>query len=91
MSPSGSTYTTFLPAPELRAVLINAIGEANTTEVLEGRRKIVTSCGSGMTAGVLWLGLRLLGVEKPGLYDEVSDLHRNSSHVRCRTQLNTFD
>jgi thiosulfate/3-mercaptopyruvate sulfurtransferase len=25
-----------------------------------------------MTAGVLWLGLKLLGVRKVGLYDEVS-------------------
>lgn len=52
---------------------MNALGETNTKDVLEGRRKIVASCGSGMTAGVLWLGLRLLGVEKPALYDEVKD------------------
>jgi len=70
VTPSGSTYTTFLPVPELRSALVNALGETNAKDVLEGRRKIVASCGSGMTAGVLWLGLRLLGVEKPGLYDE---------------------
>jgi hypothetical protein len=39
---------------------------------LKGERTIITSCGSGMTAGVLWLGLKLLGVRKVGLYDEVS-------------------
>lgn len=50
---------------------MNALGETNAKDVLEGRRKIVASCGSGMTAGVLWLGLMLLGVEKPALYDEV--------------------
>ena len=27
--------------------------------------------GSGMTAGVLWLGLSILGVKKLSLYDEV--------------------
>lgn len=73
VTPSGSTYTTFLPVPELRSALVNALGETNAKDVLEGRRKIVASCGSGMTAGVLWLGLRLLGVEKPALYDEVKD------------------
>lgn len=37
-----------------------------------GRRGVVASCGSGMTAGVIWLALKSIGVEKIGLYDEVS-------------------
>lgn len=32
-----------------------------------------------MTAGVLWLGLKLLGVEKVGLYDEVSVMNLHAA------------
>ncbi|KAL5518591.1 hypothetical protein ACEPAH_274 [Sanghuangporus vaninii] len=69
-APSGVVYTTFLPPDGLRKALVDAIGEKNAKDVLEGRRPIIASCGSGMSAGVLWLGLRILGVEKPTLYDE---------------------
>ena len=48
-----------------------AVGEEETRAILEGKRKVVTSCGSGMTAGVLWLGLNLLGAKGVALYDEV--------------------
>lgn len=69
-TPSGDTYTTFLSAPAVRQTLNNAIGEKNAQDVIDGKRSIVASCGSGMSAAILWLGLRLLGVEKPMLYDE---------------------
>lgn len=40
-----------------------------------------------MTAGVLWLGLKLLGVDKVGIYDEVSVSDAtngiNDSSVKC--------
>ena len=68
---TGTTYATLLPPSELREALIKAVGKDNAENVLSGQRSIITSCGSGMTAGVLWLGLRLLGVEKIALYDEV--------------------
>lgn len=92
VSPTGASYTTFKPVEELRDALVNAVGKENAQDVLEGKRKIVTSCGSGMTAGVLWLGLRLLGVSKPSLYDEVSllasfmiagDLHGACAFLRA--------
>jgi hypothetical protein len=51
---------------------VDAIGAEQAESVIKGERPIITTCGSGMTAGVLWLGLKLLGVEKVGLYDEVS-------------------
>lgn len=54
--------------------LEKAVGEGGVKEVLEGKRGVIASCGSGMTAGVLWLGLRMLGVQSPAIYDEVSGL-----------------
>lgn len=34
-----------------------------------GEQSLVMTCGSGMTAAVLWLGLKMLGVES-SIYDE---------------------
>lgn len=62
------------------AALEEALGTQNAKEVLEGKRGVVTSCGSGMTAAVIWLGLQLLGVRRVGLYDEVSPVP-----IRCLT------
>ena len=56
---------------DIRKALSDAVGPEETERILQGKRQVVTSCGSGMTAGVLWLGLQLLGVERVGLYDEV--------------------
>ncbi|KAL4069384.1 Rhodanese-like domain-containing protein [Scleroderma citrinum] len=70
-TPNSSTqYTTFRPIPELRQVLVDAIGAEHAEQVIGGNRSITTSCGSGMTAGVLWLALRMLGVPNVALYDE---------------------
>ncbi|KAF9560216.1 Rhodanese-like protein [Agrocybe pediades] len=66
----GQEYSTFLPPEEIRKALENAIGPAETEKVIQGQRSVTASCGSGMTAGVLWLGLQLLGVKNVGLYDE---------------------
>lgn len=64
-------YTTLKSSQQIIETLRNALGDERLKEVIEGKRGIVTSCGSGMTAGVLWLGLKLLGVDKVALYDEV--------------------
>ncbi|KAI0786025.1 Rhodanese-like domain-containing protein [Abortiporus biennis] len=64
------TYTSLRSNAELHEALREALGPERAQDVLSGKRNIVASCGSGMTAGVLWLGLKLLGVEKVGLYDE---------------------
>jgi hypothetical protein len=53
------------------AQLKSAVGEEQAQAILEGKKNVVASCGSGMTAGVVWLGLSLLGVRNVGLYDEV--------------------
>ncbi|KAF9229659.1 Rhodanese-like protein [Gyrodon lividus] len=69
--PDASTqYTTFLSEPELRQALVDSIGADEAELVITGKRSITTSCGSGMTAGVLWLGLKLLGAPDVALYDE---------------------
>ena len=68
---SGETYTMFKSRDQVLEELKIAVGEEETRAILEGKRKVVTSCGSGMTAGVLWLGLNLLGAKGVALYDEV--------------------
>lgn len=68
---SSIQYTTFLSEPELRQALVDVIGADHAQVVLTGKRPITTSCGSGMTAGILWLGLKLLGAPNVALYDEV--------------------
>ncbi|KAF9643839.1 thiosulfate sulfurtransferase [Thelephora ganbajun] len=67
---SGETYTRFKTRDEILEELKKAVGDGETRAMLEGKRQVVTSCGSGMTAGVLWLGLDLLGVKGVALYDE---------------------
>ncbi|KIL71073.1 hypothetical protein M378DRAFT_96038 [Amanita muscaria Koide BX008] len=69
-SEDGTEYTTFLPPSELRDALENAIGSERAELVIKGKIPVVTSCGSGMTAGILWLGLKLLSVNNISIYDE---------------------
>lgn len=68
---NGQEYTTFLPPSEIRRALDNAVGAGEAAKIIRGERSVITSCGSGMTAGVLWLGLQLLGAPHVSLYDEV--------------------
>jgi len=68
---SGEPYTTFKGRDQVLEELKKAVGEEETRAILEGKRKAIASCGSGMTAGVLWLGLNLLGAKGVALYDEV--------------------
>ena len=49
------------------------MGKDEWTKVKAGERNVVATCGSGMTAGVVWLALQTAGRESPvGVYDEVS-------------------
>jgi len=72
LSKEGTEYTTILSPGEIRTVLENTIGREELEDVISGERSVVASCGSGMTAGVLWLGLQLLGAKQVAIYDEVS-------------------
>lgn len=66
-------YQTLLAPAALEQKLIEALGEERWNQVKSGEKRVATTCGSGMTAAVLWLALSRLGVKsKPGLYDEVS-------------------
>ncbi|KAA1468594.1 thiosulfate sulfurtransferase [Dentipellis sp. KUC8613] len=68
---STAKYTTFLPPDELRKALVDAVGPEYAQQILEGKRKVISSCGSGMTAGVLWLGLKIISEStKVAIYDE---------------------
>jgi thiosulfate/3-mercaptopyruvate sulfurtransferase len=76
---NGDTYTTLLLPSELRDALIRSLSASSTAEgerilqrVLEGQKPVVVSCGSGMTAAIIWLALQELGAKgKVALYDEV--------------------
>jgi thiosulfate/3-mercaptopyruvate sulfurtransferase len=68
---SGATFSTFLPPRELHRKLEDAVGTENAGLILDGQRRVTTTCGSGMTAGILWLGLKLINETTPvALYDE---------------------
>lgn len=69
--PQGSTYTVFREPSEIRDELDKAVGAAHAERIVKGEATAVTTCGSGMTAGILWLGLKILNAPKIGLYDEV--------------------
>lgn len=61
-----------LESPEqIRKVLLQAVkGDTGLLQdIIEGKRRITNSCGSGMTAAVIWLALHELGVSS-SIYDE---------------------
>lgn len=76
---NGEIYTTLLPPSGLRGVLIQSLSTSDTAEgdrilqrVLQGQTQVAVSCGSGMTAAIIWLALQELGTQsKVALYDEV--------------------
>lgn len=68
-SENGASYTVINSPDELRAAAQKALG-SNLDAVLSHQRQVVNTCGSGMTAAVLWLTLQQLGVES-AIYDEV--------------------
>lgn len=82
---NGDKYTSLLPPSDLRGVLIRSLGSSGgdriLQRILEGQKPVVVSCGSGMTAAIIWLALQLLGTKgKVALYDEVSQLR---DHDQC--------
>ena len=68
---AGTPFTVIRPVAEIRQALIDAVGEQRAEAIIKGEASVATTCGSGMTAAVLWLGLKLLGADKVALYDEV--------------------
>lgn len=66
------TFTEMASSSALHESLEGAVGKELADQIRSGKRSVAASCGSGMTAGVIWLALKIMGVEKVGLYDEVS-------------------
>jgi len=68
---SDKTFSTFLTPDDLRRKLVEAVGPKHAQLILEGKRGVSATCGSGMTAGILWLGLKLMEESTlVSLYDE---------------------
>ncbi|GAA6062599.1 hypothetical protein JCM10212_004894 [Sporobolomyces blumeae] len=64
-------YKTLLPTYELEGVFEKAMGKETWELVKKGEKAVTTTCGSGMTAAILWLALQKCGVEAPvSIYDE---------------------
>jgi hypothetical protein len=69
---SSKTFTTFLPPNELHRKLADAVGTEYAQLIIDGKRSVATTCGSGMTAGILWLGLKLIEESTSvAIFDEV--------------------
>lgn len=82
LSPPSSTqpsYKTVLPHDQLKTALLKALGgdQARLQALLDGQISVVNSCGSGMTAAIIWLALQELGVNS-AIYDEVGLRHAHS-------------
>lgn len=73
-SSAGATYTTLRTPDELRSIVKESLASSgeNIDELLS-TRGFVNTCGSGMTAAIIWLALQQIGVGS-ALYDEVSIL-----------------
>jgi len=67
-SSGSSTYTTIREPDDLRKIIVDILGSDEALQP-NGKRRIVNTCGSGMTAAIIWLALQRLGVGS-ALYDE---------------------
>ena len=70
-------YTKLRSPEALSQELHKSVGPSLAEQILRGQRKIVMTCGSGMTAAILWLGLSTIWEAQKkegitlGLFDEV--------------------
>lgn len=68
--PDGTSYTSLLPAEELRDIILKSISVNGSPPPGALARQFVNTCGSGMTAAIIWLALQQIGVDS-SIYDEV--------------------
>ncbi|GAA6049395.1 hypothetical protein JCM3770_007324 [Rhodotorula araucariae] len=80
-SSTDPSYKTFLPPAELEKVFVRAMGEEKWAAVKRGDKPVIATCGSGMTAAVLWLALQRAGAPPIDIYDE-AELDRSQSRPR---------
>jgi len=74
LGPESSTsppYKTLLPPADLDKVFSDALGADRWALVKKGDKPVIGTCGSGMTAAVLWLALQRAGAPPIDIYDEV--------------------
>jgi len=64
----GGQFTELRSPEELREIIAKAVGSDNPIQP-GSKIKIVNTCGSGMTAAIIWLALQRLGIDS-ALYDE---------------------
>lgn len=64
-----NSYTTLREPSDLRRTLEGALSTGGIIDGIFGRQ-FITTCGSGMTAAIIWLALQQIGVNS-SLYDEV--------------------
>ncbi|GAA5994242.1 hypothetical protein JCM11641_001759 [Rhodosporidiobolus odoratus] len=65
------SYKTLKSPEELVKVFKETLGAEEWEKVKKGERGVTTTCGSGMTAAILWLALQRAGVsDNVSLYDE---------------------
>ncbi|KAH8927455.1 Rhodanese-like protein [Atractiella rhizophila] len=71
-SDTNPPYQTLLPQDELRKVFERTMERYNIPPSSLTTRNFVTTCGSGMTAAIIWLALQVAGLkpDQVGLYDE---------------------
>lgn len=63
-----STFFSVAPSLQLAHRIRDRLG-ADADAVFAGKKPVVATCGSGMTAAVIWLALNRLGVDAT-IYDE---------------------
>jgi len=63
------TYTTLLGKDQLEEILEATLGGSNLAQLKDGTRGVVNTCGSGMSAAILWLAFQMTGVNS-AIYDE---------------------
>ncbi|WWD18567.1 hypothetical protein CI109_103020 [Kwoniella shandongensis] len=64
-----ATYSKLPSEDALRERLSNALGEEEADKVWSGQVQLVNTCGSGITAVILWIALTQLGIHSK-VYDE---------------------
>lgn len=69
ISGSDAKFTSLFQPAKLKTVVSKTLGEKRFVEVMQGRQSVVNTCGSGMTAAIVWLAFQMLGVNS-AIYDE---------------------
>jgi len=64
------TYSRVKSPDAVQAVLDERLGTDVAGKVLSQTSQVVSTCGSGMTAATVWLGLNLAGKTNVAIYDE---------------------